>query len=92
MLQREHFNKWYGLTAYYLAMTVATLPIHIIMIILSIGTSYIMSVQPMELDRFVLIILICSLVTLVADSHGLVVSTVFNVTVSIHLAPEQGPN
>lgn len=73
IVSREHFNRWYSLRAYYVAITLADIPIQMICTTLFIGITYWMTGQPLELIRIGLFSLIVFLTALVAQSIGLAV-------------------
>lgn len=79
IVTREHFNRWYSLKAYYVAMTLADAPIQMGCVMLYIVITYFMTAQPMELFRIGLFFAICLMVVFVAQSLGLVVGALFNV-------------
>lgn len=83
LLKREFFNRWYGLSAYYLALTVSTIPIQVILAVMYIGIVYVMSDQPLEADRLLMFLVICMLTAFTSESMGLLISSVLNIVVSI---------
>ncbi|XP_034670136.1 ATP-binding cassette sub-family G member 1 [Drosophila subobscura] len=87
IVSREHFNRWYSLRAYYVAITVADLPIQIICSALFIVPTYLMTHQPMELWRFGLFFLVVFLTALVAQSIGLAVGAALSLKLGSILGP-----
>lgn len=87
MIKREHFNQWYGLTAYYLAMSCTTLPLHTVMTIGYVGIAYFMSDQPLEGQRIAMFLLVCVLTTFISESFGLMISSVLNLVNGMFLGP-----
>ena len=87
MLVREHLNHWYSLKAYYLAKTLADIPFQIIFPILYLVTVYLMTDQPMSLQRFSMLMLITICMALVAQGIGLLVGAMFNIQVAVFVAP-----
>lgn len=81
---REHFNRWYSLKAYYVAMTLADAPVQIGCTLIYVGITYLMTAQPLELYRFGLFFAICMMTAFVAQSFGLFVSALFSVKVIIN--------
>lgn len=79
IITREHFNRWYSLRAYYIAMTVADIPIQALCTITYIVITYYMTAQPPEPYRMGLFTLICLMVAWVAQGLGLLVASLFNV-------------
>ncbi|KAF5308850.1 hypothetical protein FQR65_LT00550 [Abscondita terminalis] len=78
VLKKEKFNNWYDLKTYYFAFMVADIPIQILFCISYTTISYFMSSQPSELNRYVMFLLICCLVTIAAESFGIFLGTVVN--------------
>ncbi|KAK4886492.1 hypothetical protein RN001_002763 [Aquatica leii] len=87
MIKREHFNQWYGLTAYYLAMSFTTLPLHTVFTICYISIAYFMTDQPLEIQRMSMFLLICILTTFISESFGLMIASVLNMVNSMFLGP-----
>ncbi|KAF4518790.1 hypothetical protein B566_EDAN005411 [Ephemera danica] len=73
IIAREHFNRWYSLKSYYLAVTIADIPIQMLCS-LGYGTFvYLLSEQPFEVKRYAMFASMCLLVSLVAQTMGLLV-------------------
>ncbi|KAJ8969017.1 hypothetical protein NQ317_007378 [Molorchus minor] len=87
VLLKEHFNRWYSLRSYYLAITISDMPFQTIFCILYITIVYFMTSQPFELHRYGMFLLACLLVSFVAQSVGLVVGAAMNVQNGVFLAP-----
>ncbi|KAB0799515.1 hypothetical protein PPYR_07395 [Photinus pyralis] len=87
IIKREHFNQWYGLTAYYLAMSFTTLPLHTVMTVGYVSIAYFMSDQPIELQRISMFLLVCVLTTFISESFGLMISSVLNLVNGMFLGP-----
>ncbi|XP_052864562.1 uncharacterized protein LOC128271162 [Anopheles cruzii] len=79
IITREHFNRWYSLRAYYIAMTVADIPIQLLCTLTYIVITYFMTGQPPEAFRIGLFTLICLMVAWVAQGLGLLVASLFDV-------------
>lgn len=79
MVSREHFNRWYSLRAYYMALTLADIPIQLICTLIFVVISYVLTNQPLEIYRLVLFFGMTVMASLVAQSIGLVVGATFNV-------------
>lgn len=82
IITREHFNRWYSLRAYYIAMTLADVPIQMSCSLVYLAITYYMTSQPPEWSRFGLFVAICIMVCLVAQALGLLVGALFSVKVS----------
>jgi len=82
---KENFNRWYSIKAYYLSMTLVDLPISIISCLLFSIIIYVMTGWPLEIMRFSVFYIISLLVSLVAQTVGLIIGSCFNVIVSSFL-------
>lgn len=87
IVSREHFNRWYSLRAYYVAITLADLPIQIICSALFIVPTYLMTQQPLELWRFGMFFLIVFVTALVSQSIGLAVGAALSLKLGSILGP-----
>lgn len=87
ILLKEHFNRWYSLKSYYIAITITDLPVATFGCILFTALVYFMSAQPMDLQRFLMFVGISLLVVFVAQSFGLMIGAVFNVVNGTFLGP-----
>lgn len=81
IIAREHFNRWYSLKSYFLAVTIADAPLQGACTLVYTGVVYYMTAQPMEPARFLLFLLMCALVSFVAQSVGLLVGAAMKVEV-----------
>lgn len=81
IISREHFNRWYSLRAYYIALTLADFPIQLLCTFFFILISYFLTSQPMEISRFFLFFFMVLMAGLVGQSIGLVVGASLSVTV-----------
>ncbi|XP_063709394.1 ABC transporter G family member 2-like [Culicoides brevitarsis] len=79
IITREHFNRWYSLRAYYLAMTLADVPIQMLCSTIYLMVTYYMTSQPMQFYRFGLFVTILLMVVFVAQALGLFVGALFSV-------------
>ncbi|CAG4983640.1 unnamed protein product [Parnassius apollo] len=80
ILRREYFNRWYGLKAYYAALTFSSLPVMLLFGILFLGITYLMSGQILEWDRFILFVIYGILTGICSEGLGLVVGSAFDAT------------
>ncbi|XKL66365.1 hypothetical protein PGB90_009785 [Kerria lacca] len=87
VLVKEHFNRWYSLRAYYLAITISDLPFQAIFCVMYASIVYYLTSQPYEGFRFGMFISACLLISFVAQSVGLVVGAAMNVQNGVFLAP-----
>ncbi|RZB40228.1 ATP-binding cassette sub-family G member 4-like, partial [Asbolus verrucosus] len=92
LLKREHFNRWYGLKAYFSAVIFTTLPALIFLSITYSGIVYFLTDQPKDADRFIGFSLICVSIALTSQGLGYFIGSLFNVTsgsvvASLSMAP-----
>ncbi|KAJ8922886.1 hypothetical protein NQ315_007921 [Exocentrus adspersus] len=78
MLKKERFNNWYKLKTYFAAFLVSDIPIQASFTVVYTVTSYFISSQPAEWRRFIMVLVILTLVGLASSSLGLVVGTLVN--------------
>lgn len=83
LLKREHFNRWFRIGPYYLAMTAAKLPMQIFLAFAYITMIYIMSDQPLEAHRMAMFYSIAVLIALTSESLGVLISSRLSLIVSI---------
>uniref|UniRef100_A0A1I8N535 Uncharacterized protein n=1 Tax=Musca domestica TaxID=7370 RepID=A0A1I8N535_MUSDO len=86
-LRREYFNQWYRLSAYFMALISAQLPMLSSMAVVGSAIIYFTSGQPVELYRFMFFVGISFLVSLMASSFGILFGSRFNVVHALFLAP-----
>ncbi|XP_061730005.1 ATP-binding cassette sub-family G member 4 isoform X1 [Cydia pomonella] len=87
VLVKEHFNRWYSLRSYYLAITVSDIPFQAIFCVIYVVIVYLLTSQPLEWFRFSMFLTSCLLISFVAQSVGLVVGAAMNVQNGVFLAP-----
>lgn len=87
ILIKEHFNRWYSLRTYYIAVTLVDIPLSVISCGLFSIIIYLMSGQPLEISRFFMFTSISILIVFVAQSFGLMIGAVFNVVNGTFLGP-----
>lgn len=83
LVKKECFNRWYGLTPYYMALTVCRIPCQFFFNLIFLTLCYILPGLPMEFWRFVLFSGVGMVVSLVAEGLGLAIGATFSVTVSV---------
>lgn len=86
---KEHANHWYSIHSYFTAITLLDLPFQLIFPSIFIGILYPLTGQIMDYSRFAYFTLVSCLVSLVSQSVGLFISTVFteSTSVVVFLAP-----
>ncbi|XP_049825936.1 ATP-binding cassette subfamily G member 4-like isoform X2 [Aethina tumida] len=86
-LKREHFNKWYRLSAYFSALTVSTLPMQIILGTVYLSLVYLLSDQPLEYMRMIKFFSVCLLTGVISESFGLLISSQLNIVNAMFVGP-----
>lgn len=74
-IKKETFNNWYRLRTYYLATLITSTPVHVIFSTTFSTILYVMTGQPLELNRYVKFAFTYITQTIVADGFGLLVGT-----------------
>ncbi|KAJ8947544.1 hypothetical protein NQ318_005023, partial [Aromia moschata] len=87
LVKREHFNKWYRLSAYFAALTVSTIPIQLILGTIYVGLVYTLSGQPMEIERLLMFYVICMLTGIVSESLGLLIASQLTIVNAMFVGP-----
>lgn len=85
--KREHLNYWYSMKSYYLAKLAADLPFQIAFPSIFLLIVYFMTSQPLELTRLGMLLLMCILTSLVAQSLGLVIGCAVDMQSAVYLGP-----
>ncbi|XP_011498995.1 PREDICTED: ATP-binding cassette sub-family G member 4-like [Ceratosolen solmsi marchali] len=87
ILIREHFNRWYKLRSFYMANKLADLPVQVAATSTYALVVYQMSGQIPELNRLGLFVMMCVLVSLVAQTIGMILGTSLNVQNGVIFGP-----
>ncbi|XP_051859320.1 ATP-binding cassette subfamily G member 4 isoform X1 [Drosophila albomicans] len=87
LLKREYFNQWYRLSSYYAAMLSAKLPSMFILAVIYLSIVYLMSSQPLEWFRFIMLFIIAFLTALTSDSFGLLISSRLSLVNGMFMGP-----
>ncbi|XP_021939664.1 ATP-binding cassette sub-family G member 1 isoform X4 [Zootermopsis nevadensis] len=77
ILVKEEFNNWYKLRTYFMAITVSSIPIQLLFCMVHISVSYFLSGQPLEWQRFTMMLFMCFMCVLTSESYGLFFGTLF---------------
>ncbi|RZF45328.1 hypothetical protein LSTR_LSTR010415 [Laodelphax striatellus] len=80
LLKKEHFNRWYRLTPYYMALQLSKVPTMTLFSQLFLTIVYVMSGLPLEFYRFFVFSVVGVMTAFVAEGWGLAIGSVFNVT------------
>ncbi|XP_045029362.1 ATP-binding cassette sub-family G member 1 isoform X1 [Daphnia magna] len=87
VLVREHLNRWYSLKAYYLAKTLADIPFQIFFPTVYLIPVYLMTNQPLCIERFFMLWTIAICISLVGQGIGLFFGAAFDIPVASYFAP-----
>ncbi|CAG9861384.1 unnamed protein product [Phyllotreta striolata] len=87
LVKREHFNKWYRLSAYFTALSFSTIPVQIVLGSIYVLFVYFLTNQPLELDRLFMFFLICILTAIISESLGLLVAAQLTVVNAMFIGP-----
>lgn len=85
VLKKENFNNWYKLRTYYLAYLSLDIPFQVFYTFIYCSISYLLTGQPMEIDRFAMFWLVTILCALNAESCGLLIGSLMNTLNGIFL-------
>lgn len=81
ILKREHFNRYYGLVPYYFSMIAVKIPMQIVLGIIYVTIVYLITDQPLEVNRLLMFYTTSILVSLVSQSFGMVIASRLSVVV-----------
>lgn len=87
LVKREHFNKWYRLSAYFCALTASTIPLQIVLGTFYIGLVYILTDQPMEYERMLRFYTVCILTGIISESLGLLIAAQLTMLNAMFVGP-----
>ncbi|CAG9820292.1 unnamed protein product [Phaedon cochleariae] len=87
IITREHFNKWYSLKSYFLAVSFADIPAQMTATLVYSLVTYFLTGQPMESYRLGLFIGMCMLISLFAQSFGLFIGATMDIKNGVILGP-----
>ena len=83
IIKREHFNRHYSSLAYYIAFNLADAPLLIICSIIYNIISYLLTGQPLEEKRILMLIAIGIVTCFAAQIFGIFCGSMFNVMVNL---------
>ncbi|XP_017775626.1 PREDICTED: ATP-binding cassette sub-family G member 1-like isoform X1 [Nicrophorus vespilloides] len=78
IIKKESFNNWYKLNTYYMAYIMANMPVQVVFSLVYTVISYLISGQPIEVMRMLMVFGIQTIVSLIAESFGLILGTTVN--------------
>ncbi|XP_074101484.1 ATP-binding cassette sub-family G member 1 isoform X1 [Cotesia typhae] len=84
---REYLNNWYGLCTYYLSKIITDLPLQILCPTCFLITAYWLTGQPLEWDRFMKVWIICFLISMLAQSFGVLAGALFDPQIGCFIVP-----
>ncbi|KAJ8973991.1 hypothetical protein NQ317_009023 [Molorchus minor] len=87
LVKREHFNKWYRLSAYFVALSVSTIPLQVLLGSVYVCLVYTLSGQPMEIDRLLMFYVICLLTGIISESLGLLIASQLTIVNAMFIGP-----
>ncbi|XP_026479510.1 ATP-binding cassette sub-family G member 4-like [Ctenocephalides felis] len=87
LLKREHFNRWYSLNSYYMAMTLSRLPLQLFVCVVYVTITYTLSGQPLEISRAAMFLCTCILLALVSEAMGVAIGSTLNVINAMFVGP-----
>ncbi|XP_049789514.1 ATP-binding cassette sub-family G member 4 [Schistocerca nitens] len=76
---REHLNNWYCLTSYYFAKLLSDIPLQVLCPTCFVVIAYFMTGQPYDHQRLYMFLLVCMLMTMIAQTLGLVAGAICNI-------------
>lgn len=85
VLVREHLNHWYSLKAYYLAKTLVDIPFQIICPTVYTPIIYLMTNQPMDMERFFMFWAVLVGMTFIGQGIGLLSGAAFCIRVAVFI-------
>ncbi|KAJ8922887.1 hypothetical protein NQ315_007922 [Exocentrus adspersus] len=87
ILTKELFNKWYSLKSYYLAISIADIPMQIVATLIYALVTYYLTMQPVDAYRIILFLFMCILISLVAQSWGLLIGACMDIKNGVIFGP-----
>ncbi|XP_011705488.1 PREDICTED: ATP-binding cassette sub-family G member 4-like [Wasmannia auropunctata] len=84
---QEHLNNWYSLRSYYSIKVLTDLPMQILCTSIFLFIAYYMTGQPMEYDRILQSWGVCLLTTILGQTVGILIGTVFGTELGVFLIP-----
>ncbi|XP_057335911.1 ATP-binding cassette sub-family G member 1-like [Microplitis mediator] len=87
LVKREHFNRWYNLSPYFSALTVATIPAQLILSSIYLSMVYLISGQPLELYRCAMFFSTCFVCAFIAESMGFAIASTLSIVNGMFVGP-----
>jgi len=87
IIRREHMNFWYSMKVYYFATTLAFIPAQVLFPTISVTIVYFMTHQPMQPFRYFQVTSILVLLSIFAESYGLIFGCSLAPNSAVFIAP-----
>ncbi|KAK0083884.1 hypothetical protein PV325_008003 [Microctonus aethiopoides] len=87
LVKRENFNRWYDLSPYFCALTVATIPAQLVLTAIYITMVYLISGQPLELFRCVMFFSTCFVCAFIAESIAHAIASTLSIVNGMFVGP-----
>lgn len=84
-LAKERTNGWYSIFTYYIGRTFADIPLQILCPVLYVAIVFVLSNQPLEFPRILDVCIPSVLLSMIAQSHGVLVSAIFSSSIQVAL-------
>lgn len=84
---QEHSNNWYSIPVYYFAKILSDLPLQIVCPTIFLVIGYNLTGQPMEINRFFMMWLVCFLVAILGQTLGSALGAILDVQLSVFVVP-----
>lgn len=81
ILRRERFNRWYSGSSFFAAFILFDLPVTFVCSTFYVTSTYLLTKQPYEMDRFLLFLSISVILCYAAQGIGFMITVFFNVKV-----------
>ncbi|XP_067210700.1 ATP-binding cassette sub-family G member 1 isoform X2 [Linepithema humile] len=87
IMKREHFNRWYKLSAYYWALTIYSMPQQVLFGFIYLLIVYFVTGQPLEWHRSFKFFTTCFICAFISESIGYIIASIFSTVNSVFTGP-----
>ncbi|KAL1129140.1 hypothetical protein AAG570_013671 [Ranatra chinensis] len=87
LVKKEHFNQWYSIGPYFMALTIVKIPTMVALSVVFSCIVYFSSGLPLEMVRLIAFCFSNVLIAFIADSLGLTIGSIFSVTNGAAIGP-----
>ncbi|KAF5280010.1 hypothetical protein FQA39_LY05391 [Lamprigera yunnana] len=87
LINKEHFNGWYSVGSYYISTIITDFPIQLIATLSYTLITFYMTCQPAEVFRLMYFLVICILISLVAQSFGMLIGSSWEMKTAVIIGP-----